>query len=1558
MANSNKDDNSLRTFFWLAMSSPYSPELLSEILCLEHKANLRTYRYIFNASPGTPHFSEDRITEHHPLSHSIPETFSKSNPFCRTGCQLESGDGQLEWDIPVESGAEFIFSVIYDGDSPIAAPLLQQDTDTKQALHKNVSFSPEAGSLIITPSGSIKQTWQWRLLLNGKGTATISTPTEGHCVPALSGWHNHDARFPNECGQTILRFPAQNKKYNSLKKELARTLSSIIQHAEKNKKITLHSHALTNEHSLRKQLNSALPWLTKNYGQDFLSKRQYHRPLIPPPGQYFYVFHNPSQYCEGLSKPQIERPSRNDSMKSEFARLSSFSSFPFIQHLANVALARVGFYYTDTNKGVTTECKCFCCGCTYTNWKEHDNPYDIHRQISPNCAYMTGAQSNNDPIHDEDKKTPRRTLQVPLTKSLADIALPMHQLQITENNSYTSITIDNGDTGDNTTESITFRNSDDLTTGFESSQSSSTSQANNSEYDHPYSRYSSLEIRVQSYANWPTYLNQLPADMAAAGFFHAEPITVGNDSVRCFSCGLGLHHWDPDDNPLVEHARWAPKCAYLRKYKGAEFIAEIQKKEKEWSSAGGQQSLNASPNTEGGIFNNHLESIPLRPQQHTHTTEKPSHSTNSTTEPHLAHNPSNHSLNKDLSKTKTKYPVYEPFNIRKSTYGGWPSYLDQTPHEMANAGFFFVGYGDYTRCFHCGGGLRNWEAGYDPYTEHARWFPACEYLRQCKGEKFITDIQKEVKKRALNTASGTQSLNTSANPESGISNNSLTSIPLRTQQHTHTTENPSHSTNSTTEPHLSHNPNNLTAELNCSENDSLNKDLCKPKYPTHASINATPQPLANNHNNSTTEYNGSESSDIATRHIGLEKSRYPTYSHVETRQESYVGWPKNLSQSPETLADAGFFYTGYKDHAHCFHCGWTVYNWESCEDPYTEHARLSPKCAYIRQLKGEKFIAAIQKQEKEKKMALNKAGSPQYFNTPANLENSIPRSHLTHNPLPQHQSPNTTANPSHSANMTNASINAPPPPSNNSNHSTTGYNGSENSNINTPSINLAFLKYPAYRDPLTRIDTYASWPTHITQTPIALAEAGFFFTGTDDHVRCYCCGIGLKSWDTEDDPWVEHAHWSPKCTYILEKKGTTFVNSVQAQVQRQQQQNSMSNASAQHPLNTSENPVGASSHNLVNNAPLLQPQSTNITENSSPSANMTNSLVNNNTERAPTKKSTKHLKENDLLGINFDSPKFFDMATLTSRQKTYDDDNCRSLLSEKGQDKSILAKAGFFYSGYSDYTCCFFCGLKLKSWSAEDIPLAVHLRISPKCQFALWIQKDKQVNQDQNKTLPQAGEQPLFVSDNQKDKLSRLITMGVDGATQRYCINPDSTKTKDAGARLEQRLLHREDINNCIKELEQTITVHVYAETLKMAEEASITTLLRDKHKPSSINDAIKRFNNENQQITTEVTITIKAITQIISDIEEERRNAASSNATEAEPTSQELLEIQEHVELVRENNELKEKLTCTICKDHPIALALLPCGHFCSCSDCTPAMRQCPICNTYVKGTIKVFFH
>lgn len=58
--------------------------------------------------------------------------------------------------------------------------------------------------------------------------------------------------------------------------------------------------------------------------------------------------------------------------------------------------------------------------------------------------------------------------------------------------------------------------------------------------------------------------------------------------------------------------------------------------------------------------------------------------------------------------------------------------------------------------------------------------------------------------------------------------------------------------------------------------------------------------------------------------------------------------------------------------------------------------------------------------------------------------------------------------------------------------------------------------------------------------------------GNQDFVRCFHCGIGLRNWEDDDDPYVEHCRWSPNCQYMKLKKGQAFIDAVQEAVRKVQ----------------------------------------------------------------------------------------------------------------------------------------------------------------------------------------------------------------------------------------------------------------------------------------------------------------------------------------------------------------------------------------------------------------------
>jgi hypothetical protein len=84
--------------------------------------------------------------------------------------------------------------------------------------------------------------------------------------------------------------------------------------------------------------------------------------------------------------------------------------------------------------------------------------------------------------------------------------------------------------------------------------------------------YAEIPKRHASFATWPH--ENLPSvdDLVRAGFFYTGTKTI----VTCFYCNGSLQNWGPNDNPMIEHARWFPHCAYAKQLCGDEMYRKIQ----------------------------------------------------------------------------------------------------------------------------------------------------------------------------------------------------------------------------------------------------------------------------------------------------------------------------------------------------------------------------------------------------------------------------------------------------------------------------------------------------------------------------------------------------------------------------------------------------------------------------------------------------------------------------------------------------------------------------------------------------------------------------------------------------------------------------------------------------------------------------------------------------------------------------------------------------------------------------------------------------------------------
>ncbi|XP_061394548.1 death-associated inhibitor of apoptosis 2 [Musca vetustissima] len=93
-------------------------------------------------------------------------------------------------------------------------------------------------------------------------------------------------------------------------------------------------------------------------------------------------------------------------------------------------------------------------------------------------------------------------------------------------------------------------------------------------------------------------------------------------------------------------------------------------------------------------------------------------------------------------------------------------------------------------------------------------------------------------------------------------------------------------------------------------------------------------------------------------------------------------------------------------------------------------------------------------------------------------------------------------------------------------------------------------KNPKYSSLDARLRTYTNWPIPDIQKPESLAQAGLYYQGVDDQVRCFHCNMGLRSWEKEDDPWFEHAKWYPMCQFVRLVKGAKYIEDVQEMTRR------------------------------------------------------------------------------------------------------------------------------------------------------------------------------------------------------------------------------------------------------------------------------------------------------------------------------------------------------------------------------------------------------------------------
>jgi len=224
------------------------------------------------------------------------------------------------------------------------------------------------------------------------------------------------------------------------------------------------------------------------------------------------------------------------------------------------------------------------------------------------------------------------------------------------------------------------------------------------------------------------------------------------------------------------------------------------------------------------------------------------------------------------------------------------------------------------------------------------------------------------------------------------------------------------------------------------------------------------------------------------------------YRSEAARLASFSSWNVPFI-SPSDLARAGFYSLNQHDSCKCAFCFNCVGDWVEGDDPMTEHSNLFPLCRFVQGLEVGNIPIGSDPVSEE----LLPPTSPGHDETGLRWTGG-------------HTEPNTT-------------------PEKGKGHCSVMGSNPEAIGI----LKHAGPLHPQYATLEARLRTFREWPPALRQQPKELADAGFYYIGLSDQVKCFYCDGGLRNWQPEDVPWVEHARWFSRCVFVRLVKGDEYV---------------------------------------------------------------------------------------------------------------------------------------------------------------------------------------------------------------------------------------------------------------------------------------------------------------------------------------------------------------------------------------------------------------------------------
>ncbi|CAG5122108.1 unnamed protein product [Candidula unifasciata] len=454
---------------------------------------------------------------------------------------------------------------------------------------------------------------------------------------------------------------------------------------------------------------------------------------IPTTAPVYHVY-----MTQVKSHPQTVNGIPWNLLNAEQFRLVTFAQYPHTAKKSAILLANEGFAYCGSGRDEDDTVICYFCCALKQGWHESEDIQAAHRILSPDCCMVTGANCNN----------------IPMT-------LPVNGESLFTR--FYSPDVAN----ENTTQSARYKRKNELECdGSEGSTlaenrnnvAAQASQASRDIGSVPVSELSKsvnqTDVRPGA-SNTPMNLESTRPNAA-----HNHPVNSGAPSHNVSSNSSLVSPSSasviPNGTPAVsaqlgsvnnvsstETAAASSRQATAVQTPGSDRQPTIQQ-----TTATSPSHVNQSPQNSASVGGTTTST--------NQSTQNSASAGGTTSTNQSASQPQGNSSESATGNAQNKAPTYGDLGIiterpkrfeyavtatRFASFEHWPRDHPLKKEDLAEAGFYYAGYGDCARCFYCGGGLRNWEDDDNVWVEHARWFPKCAYIRQTVGQQFVDTVQ-------------------------------------------------------------------------------------------------------------------------------------------------------------------------------------------------------------------------------------------------------------------------------------------------------------------------------------------------------------------------------------------------------------------------------------------------------------------------------------------------------------------------------------------------------------------------------------------------------------------------------------------------------------------------------------------------------------------------------------------------------------------------------------------------------------------------------------------------